>query len=96
MMRRLTALTVAAALVISLVLCLFFMEIHSEHKCCGEDCAVCTVIRLCRQRVDTAGSAAAGTTVAAALLFGVVTYCFPTREGFGRPTPTELRVVLLN
>lgn len=93
---RLTALTVAAVLALSLVLSLFYIETHADHHCCGEGCSVCAVIGLCKQRLNAVGTAAAQLTAVAGLITAALIVCGVTCEGYRRPSPAKLGVELLN
>ncbi len=94
--RRLSAVLLAAFVLVAMMFSLFTIVHDSCHECTGDNCPVCAVIAMCRNTLKTLRDA----LTAAVLVF--VCFCFAasvplfSHIAAYNQTPVSLKVMLLN
>ncbi|MCR4591514.1 MAG: hypothetical protein K5668_11945 [Lachnospiraceae bacterium] len=94
--KKLTACIMAAMMLFAVMFSVFFITVHADHDCTGEDCPVCAVIHQCENIIHGLGDGGAAVSavlipIAALSLFVSIHACF-----FAGDTPVSRKVRLNN
>lgn len=93
---RLSAVLLAAFILVAIMFSLFMIIHEADHDCIGDNCPVCAVIVLCQNTLKALGDA----LIAAALVFACFCFSAPVlsfpRVVTYNHTPISLKVKLLN
>ena len=93
---RITALIMAVMMLLFVLFSSFFIDIHTDHDCTGEDCPICACIQQCENTIRGIGS---GIISVSAVILPVFILLLLT--SFGMPsfqwdTPVSIKVRLNN
>jgi hypothetical protein len=86
----------AVMMLLVVLLSSFFIAVHADHDCTGEDCPICACIQQCENTIRGIGS---GITVGAAVIVPVLILLLIISFGvpsFQRDTPVSAKVRLNN
>ncbi len=91
-----TALIMAAMMLVVMLFSSFFIAAHADHDCTGEDCPICACIQQCENTLRGIGS---GITALPAVIISVLISLLIMSFGvssFQRDTPVSAKVRLNN